>query len=133
MQEFFIMVGLSVLLAVAAFAEVPSPQAQSARTYQGGDSNLSSVPREHGANLNTGRALVPEAGTATFVDATTEVSSGNARPGALADESVAAREARAASTTTSLSTGTAVHTGTGAIPSDPPKMPERRARPSGFR
>lgn len=136
MQEFFVMVGLSVLLAVAAFAEVPSPQAQSARTYQGGEANLSSVPREHAANVNDGRAFVPEAGTATFVDTTTEVSSGNARPGGAADESIAAREARgarAASTTTTLSTGTAVHTGTGAIPSDPPKMPERRAKPSGFR
>ena len=111
MQEFFIMIGLSVILAVAAFAEVPS-------------SHLSSVPRDHGANVTEGPPFVPSQGTATFVDTTTEVS---AAP--LLDTTTPP----AASTATSMGTSPRTHTGSGTIPSEPPKMPERRPKPSGFR
>lgn len=50
MQEFFIMIGLSALLAVAAFAEPAR-------------SNLTSVPRAAHQQV----LVVPESGTATFV------------------------------------------------------------------
>ena len=112
MQEFFIMIGLSVILAVAAFAEVP-------------DSNLSSVPREHVALVNPGRPYVPSQGTATFVDTSTGIAAAPER------EDVAP----AAGATTSTNTASEVRPSrdSGAIPSDPPKMPERRPKPSGFR
>ncbi len=50
MQEFFIMIGLSVVLAVAAFADVPK-------------SDLTSVTRE---NTRRAKPFVPGSGTATF-------------------------------------------------------------------
>lgn len=116
MQEFFIMIGLSVILAVAAFAEVPDPRAQS---------GLSSVPREHGANVNPGRPFVPSQGTATFVDTTTDFSAAPER-----DEPV---PAAGATTSTNTASQVSPSRDSGAIPSDPPKMPERRPKPSGFR
>lgn len=116
MQEFFVMIGLSVILAVAAFAEVPDPRAQS---------GLTSVPREHGALVNPGRPFVPGQGTATFVDTSSGVAAAPER-----DE-----PAPAAGATTSTNTASEARPSrdSGAIPSDPPKMPERRPKPSGFR
>ena len=58
------MVGLSVLLAVAAFAEP-------------GDSNLTSVPR---TPVNQRRVLVPDSGTMTFTFTQTSTNTSNTRP-----------------------------------------------------
>lgn len=120
MQEFIIMIGLSLLLAVAAFADVADPSKLPAKTVpSSSDPSLTSVPREHGANVTPGRPFLPSQGTATFVETSTEVS--------------AAPAAGAASTSTSTGTRATTNTGTGAVPSDPPGMPDRRPKPSGFR
>lgn len=79
MQEFLIMVGLSILLAFAAFAELPDPYVQSGRSFPtSSDSRLSSVPRNFSAESQTSQRpvvpVVPNQGTAEFVDTSTQFS-----------------------------------------------------------
>lgn len=137
MREFLIMIGLSILMAVAAFA-LPGVQKESLKQAQ--KQAQKQVGPEEEARKSESVSKGPELplalpqdvkGPPVVTDTTSNISSGLETKNEPENDDL--ETPRLASTITSTNTSRSVHTGSGAIPSTPRGMPPRRPKPSGFR